>query len=178
MRFRLVFVFLLFSLTNCQKGKICFEKDDKLIIKKCIDKILETSEGKQVKDCYLVRPYLDTLSLTSYSKEENKILLDNINFNNEELLTIRKDTVLKCQNSYIEVLADLSICDESYTIFSTTKIYDNLVQIRLVDHYESIDINQIRDKFAIRPNQIFEYIFIIRRNGEVDVLLQNDVFYD
>lgn len=68
MRLSLLLVFTI--LMSCQSGKPCPEelnKNDLFVIQKCIDKILGTKNVESVNS-YLVSPYLDRVSFTSYSK--------------------------------------------------------------------------------------------------------------
>lgn len=159
---------------SCSETKSCLEMNDVKIVEKCINKILGTNTGKQLENCYLVWPYTDTLSLASYSKMEIDNLLAVSGLNRAELSSRQSS----CRNFYTKELEVLSPCNDSHVVFSASILYENLIQIRLTDHWESISQKKVQDKFGLMPNQILEYIFVIRKNGEADILLQNGIFYE
>ncbi len=190
MRYQLIAIFLLFSLTNCQRNKMSFEKDNKIIIQKCIDKVLERYERDN--NCYLVQQFLDTLnffhplpmannySTTGYTDKQIQYIekiLDKGNVDIDKLDKFENDTILNCSNSCLEVLTDLSTCDKSDLVFSTTKIYDNLIQIRFADYREEFNIAQMKDTISQinvsgfqRAQSRGNYLFVIHNNKNVEIL--------
>jgi len=177
MRFILLIFFLIFSLNSCKEKETCFEKGDELVIRKCIDKILETREGQEIKDCYLVSPYLDTLSLVPYSEDEKKSLFEALDMSEKGFYKAQKE-ILKCGDNYFDSLVSLSNCDTSYDVFKVNKVYENLVQVRFTDYYEQVGMQQLKDNVEFKPNQMYEYVCVLKKDGEVDIILTTASFYD
>ncbi|BFP42646.1 hypothetical protein FGF1_34910 [Flavobacteriaceae bacterium GF1] len=177
MRFILVISVLAITLSGCNRKESCFEQEDKLVIQKCIDKVIELREKHLSKSCYLVSPYLDTLSLMPYSEEEKKSLLKTLGISEKRFNKAQAD-ILECGDHYEESLMDMSNRNEGYGVFKVNKVYKNLVQIRFTDYYEQVGKQGLKDKAEFRPNQMFEYVCVIKENGDVKIALETASFYD
>jgi len=177
MRFILIISVLAFSLSSCEEKEACFEKENELAIQKCIDKIIEVTKRQHLQNCYLVSPYLDSLSLEPYSAVERQSLFKALDMSEKKFHKAQKN-VLECSGNYTDGLADLSKCKASDGVFRVNKVYKNLVQIRFTDYYEQVGKQGLKDKAEFRPNQMFEYVCVIKKEGEVEIVLETASFYD
>lgn len=177
MRFILIISILIFPLNSCKEKEVCFEQEDKLAIQKSIDKVIELREKHLLEDCYLVSPYMDTLSLIPYSEDEKKSLFKRFDISEKRFFKIQEE-ILECGGNYIDGLAELSSCQASHGVFRANKVYKNLVQIRFTDYYEQVGLQELKDKVEFKPNQMFEYICVLKKDGEVEIVLETASFYD
>lgn len=163
---------------SCKFNETCIEEleeNDYSIIQKCIAEILETKEGKSINS-YIVNPYLDQVSFTPYSKEEIEKAFKTLEISFEKVISMN-EKFSNCQKRYYESLSSLSN-NSSSIVFSTTILYEDLIQIKLIDYYGEIDNNKIKNGINLNPSSIYEYIFKINKEADVKILLQSATFYD
>jgi len=165
------------SLSSCEKNNGCFERKNELVIQKCIDKIIEVTDRPHLQNCYLVSPYLDSLSLEPYSEIERQSLFKALGMSEKKFYKAQKK-ILEYSGNYIDDLADLSKCKTSDGIFRVNKVYKNLVHIRFTDYYEEVGLQDLKDKLEFNPNQMFEYVCVLKKDGEVEIVLETASFYD
>ena len=168
---------LLFFLSSCNKKQTCFEKEDEIAIQKCINKVIHLKQKYLLESCYLVSPYLDTLSLAPYSKKEKELLFKTTAMS-EEIFNKTKTDVLQCRGYYEESLIKLSKCNEGYGVFKVNIVHKKLIQIRFTEYYDQVKIQELKDNIKLQPSQIFEYSCVLKKNGEVEILLETATFYD
>ncbi|MFC4636472.1 hypothetical protein ACFO3O_21375 [Dokdonia ponticola] len=163
---------------SCKSNETCIEeleKNDYLIIQKCINKVLETKEGKSINS-YLVNPYLDQLSFTPYSKEEIEKTFKGLEMSFDKVISMNEESS-NCKKRYYKNLSSLSSANSDAVVFSTTRLYGDLIQIKLTSYYGEVDKDKIKNDEKLNINQMYEYLFKVE-DENVKILLQSSTFYD
>ena len=191
MKYKIIFILLLFSAISCQKKKNTFYIADKEIIQKCFDKVLEDYNQKDKN--YLVQQYLDTFNYFKphpslavnfdslvYTPEQIKWIegvLKKANLGINEIIEFENDTPLDCSNTCKEILTNLSTSEKNEFVFSTTKIYDNLIQIRFAHYRKELTIEEMQNYISQTDSLGFQkasyrgdYLFLIHDNNMVEIL--------
>ncbi|MFC4634654.1 hypothetical protein ACFO3O_12085 [Dokdonia ponticola] len=163
---------------SCKSNETCvkeLEKNDYLIIQKCINKVLETKEGISI-DSYLVKPYLDQVSFKPYSKEEIEKTFKRLEMSFDEVVSMNEESA-NCKERYYKDLSSLSSTNSDAVVFSTTRLYGDLIQIKLTSYYGEVDEDKIKNEEKLDINQMYEYLFKVE-DENVKILLQSSTFYD
>ncbi|GEM_PF-4788297 len=164
---------------RCQSHTPCPEElniNDHFVIQKCINKILKTQDAKSVNS-YLVSPYLDKLSFGPYSKEEIDSAFQSFEIDFDEVI-LMDDASVGCQKRYYESLSSLSNTSGNAVVFSSTRLYGDLIQVKLTDYYGDISMSKIKNNAGLHTSQMYEYILKIKEDGNVDIILNSSTFYD
>lgn len=178
MKYKLIIILTFILFISCKKKKITLNLNDEKIIENCIKKIFDNEDMIEMKECYMVTPYLRSFPISYYPSKSIKTLFEKSNFDDDNFSKIQSSIDSKYKNVYFEELTKHSNCNESHTILTFSGAYNNLIFAQLIDTYEKVDKNKLKANYEIKPSQIFYYIFILNDEGEVEDYFQNAIFYD
>lgn len=164
-----------FSTVSCKK-KATLNNSKKIdIIKTCIDRVLETKEGIQISNCYIVNPYLNKILFEEGLDNKKQELYEKLYLKQIDINVINK----KQDIEFLQKLTDFSVCKSSYTILDVSLINDNIVYVELIDCKTEIDIQKLTSSYNFNNvNQVYSYCFILKNDGQIDKFFVDGIYYD
>lgn len=176
MKMKMKLVLMLFlSMTSCKKNSLKDDSKKLSYIKTCIDKILETKEGIQISNCYIVNPYMSEFLFKEYSNNNELELFKKISSNQIDFKTGND----KENTNFLQKLTRFSKCENSYTILNFSLINNSIIYAELIDCKTEVARGKLTFSYLFNDvSQVYRYYFMLGDDGQVNEFLMDAIYYD
>jgi len=178
MRYSFFIFFIMIITIGCNSQERALGSKEEKIINNCINSILTKTTNQKITDCFIVNPYFDLVSRNENMENFEKILLKKFSSKKDSIYKNNSNLKKKSKNDFYKELIKFSTCKKSNVVINFLEISNNLVFAQLIDNYKEIKSDDLNPNYQFQPSQVYLYIFIIGKNGEITEVLTDGIYYD